>query len=103
MAVMQQQVDQAEEVKVIQIVHLVLQELVQQEILLLQLRLKETLVEMEFNLLLLDAHKLLAVGGEASDCIQEPDYYQKNMALYALRNGVPLSTHAAGDEGPWRG
>jgi len=43
----------------------------------------------------LDSHKLLAVGGEASDCIQEPDYFQKNMALYALRNGVSLSTHAA--------
>ena len=64
MAVMQQQVDQAEEVKVIQIVHLVLQELVQQEILLLQLPLKETLVEMEFNLLLLDAHKLLVAVEE---------------------------------------
>jgi len=43
----------------------------------------------------LDSHKLLGVGGEASDCIQEPDYFQKNLALYALRNGVSLSTHAA--------
>jgi len=42
----------------------------------------------------LDSHKLLAVGGEASDCIQEPDYFKKNLSLYAMRNGVSLSTHA---------
>lgn len=43
----------------------------------------------------MDTHKMLAVGGDPADTMQEPDYFQKNMALYALRNGVPLSTHAA--------
>jgi len=43
----------------------------------------------------LDSHKLLAVGGDAADCIQEPEYIQKNMTLYAMRNGVQLTTHAA--------
>merc|ERR1712060_660611 len=43
----------------------------------------------------MDDHKLLAVGGDAADTVQEPDYFKKNMALYALRNGVSLSTHAA--------
>eukprot|EP00965_Chrysotila_dentata_P073437 2425673-Pleurochrysis_carterae.AAC.3 len=49
----------------------------------------------EDKILKLDSHKLLAVGGDAADCIQEPDFFKKNMDLYAMRNGVPLSTHAA--------
>lgn len=43
----------------------------------------------------LDSHKMLAVGGDSADCIQEPDYFTKNMQLYALKNGVPLTTKAA--------
>lgn len=43
----------------------------------------------------LDSHKLLAVAGDAADCIQEPEYIQKNLTLYAMRNGVQLTTHAA--------
>ena len=42
----------------------------------------------------MDSHKLLAVGGDPADCIQEPDYFQKNLALHTLRTGMPLSTHA---------
>jgi 20S proteasome alpha/beta subunit len=42
----------------------------------------------------LDSHKLLAVAGDAADCIQEPEYIQKNLTLYAMRNGVQLTTHA---------
>ena len=42
----------------------------------------------------MDKHKLLAIGGDPADCIQEPDYFQKNLSLYALRNGTPLSAHA---------
>lgn len=41
-----------------------------------------------------DTHKLLAVGGDAADCINEPEYIMKNVALYAMRNGVQLTTHA---------
>jgi len=49
----------------------------------------------EDKIRVMDEHKLLAVGGDAADCIQEPDYFKKNLSLYSLRNGVPLSTHAA--------
>jgi 20S proteasome subunit beta 4 len=42
----------------------------------------------------LDSHKLLGVGGDPADCVQEPEYFQKNVALSYYRNGVPLSTHA---------
>mmetsp|Transcript_31333 Transcript_31333/g.67354 ORF Transcript_31333/g.67354 Transcript_31333/m.67354 type:complete len:199 (-) Transcript_31333:41-637(-) len=49
----------------------------------------------EDKIRVLDSHKLLAVGGDAADCIQEPDYFKKNLDLYAMRNGVHLSTHAA--------
>ena len=49
----------------------------------------------EDKIVVMDDHKLLAVGGDAADCVQEPDYFKKNLSLYALRNGVPLSTHAA--------
>lgn len=47
------------------------------------------------RIMVLDKHKLLGVGGDAADCVQEPEYFQKNMNLYALKYGVPLSTHAA--------
>ena len=42
----------------------------------------------------LDSHKLLGVGGDPADCVQEPDFFKKNLALNYYRNGVPLSTHA---------
>lgn len=40
-------------------------------------------------------HKLLAMGGNAADMVQFGEYVQKNLTLYELRNGFPLSTHAA--------
>ena len=43
----------------------------------------------------LDQHKMLACGGDSADCIQEPDLFAKNMQLYAFKNKVPLTTHAA--------
>ena len=43
----------------------------------------------------LDTHKLVGLGGDAADTVQEPQNFQKNLALYAIRNDVPLSTHAA--------
>ena len=43
----------------------------------------------------LDSHKLLGVAGDPADTVFEPQYLQKNVELYRLRNGVPLSTHAA--------
>ena len=46
------------------------------------------------KILALDSHKLLGVGGDPADCVQEPDFFQKNVALSQFKNGVPLSTHA---------
>ena len=43
----------------------------------------------------LDTHKLMGVAGDPADCVAEPQYLQKNVELYRLKNGVPLSTHAA--------
>jgi len=42
----------------------------------------------------LDSHKLLGVAGDPADTVFEPQYLQKNVELYRLRNGVKLSTHA---------
>jgi len=42
----------------------------------------------------LDSHKLLGVGGDPADCVQEPEFFKKNVSLNYYRNGVPLSTHA---------
>ena len=43
----------------------------------------------------LDSHKLLGLGGDPADIVQEPEYFQKNLNLYSLKYGVQLSTHAA--------
>ena len=42
----------------------------------------------------LDSHKLLGVAGDPADTVFEPEFFQKNVELYRLRNGVKLSTHA---------
>ena len=42
----------------------------------------------------LDSHKLLGVGGDPADCVQEPQYFQKNISLSYYKHGNPLSTHA---------
>lgn len=42
----------------------------------------------------LDSHKLLGLGGDSADCVQEPEFFQKNINLNFYKNGVPLSTHA---------
>ncbi len=49
----------------------------------------------EDKILPLDQHKLLACGGELGDTKNFSEYIQKNIALYNLRNGVKLTTHAA--------
>jgi len=49
----------------------------------------------EDKIMQLDSHKLLAVGGDSADCVQEPEYLQKNMNLYALKYGTKLTAHAA--------
>lgn len=49
----------------------------------------------EDKIMELDTHKLLALGGDPADSVQEPEYFQKNMNLYALKYGVKLSAHAA--------
>ena len=43
----------------------------------------------------MDSHKLLGVCGDPADCVNEPQFFQKNLNLYALRNAEKkLSTHA---------
>ena len=49
----------------------------------------------EDKILQLDSHKLLACAGELGDTKNFSEFVQKNMALYQLRNGIKLSTHAA--------
>lgn len=49
----------------------------------------------EDKIMHLDSHKILGVGGDAADCVQEPQYFQKNLSLYHLKHGVKLSTHGA--------
>jgi len=49
----------------------------------------------EDKLTLLDSHKILACTGPTGDRNNFCEYIQKNMALYELRTGVQLSTHAA--------
>mmetsp|Transcript_3963 Transcript_3963/g.9410 ORF Transcript_3963/g.9410 Transcript_3963/m.9410 type:complete len:200 (+) Transcript_3963:106-705(+) len=49
----------------------------------------------EDKILALDSHKLLACAGELGDTKNFSEFIQKNMALYQLRNGIKLSTHAA--------
>jgi hypothetical protein len=47
------------------------------------------------KILPLDKHKLLGMGGDPADMVQFGELVQKNLALYELRNGFALSTHAA--------
>ena len=54
-----------------------------------------TVKNTEDKILALDQHKLLACGGELGDTKNFSEFIQKNIALYNLRNGVKLSTHAA--------
>lgn len=49
----------------------------------------------EDKIMVLDDHKILAGAGENGDRVQFTEYIQKNIALYELRTGIPLSTHAA--------
>lgn len=42
-----------------------------------------------------DSHKLMAAAGPPGDRIQFLEYIEKNLTLYALRTGNPLSTKAA--------
>lgn len=46
------------------------------------------------KILELDKHKLLGMGGDPADMVQFGQLIQKNLTLYELRNGFPLSTHA---------
>mmetsp|Transcript_34314 Transcript_34314/g.77285 ORF Transcript_34314/g.77285 Transcript_34314/m.77285 type:complete len:201 (-) Transcript_34314:2167-2769(-) len=49
----------------------------------------------EDKILKLDDSKLLGCVGELGDTKNFSEFVQKNMALYTLRNGCKLSTHAA--------
>jgi len=51
--------------------------------------------EDEDKILPLDSHKLLASSGPAGDREHFTQFIQRNIELYDLRNGNPLSTHAA--------
>ena len=48
----------------------------------------------EDKIMELDSHKLLGVGGDPADCVQEPQFFHKNIMLSYYKNSVPLSTHA---------
>jgi len=49
----------------------------------------------EDKILALDAHKMMGIAGPTGDRVNFSEYVQKNLHLYALRNSIPLSTHAA--------
>eukprot|EP00271_Cylindrocystis_brebissonii_P014182 TRINITY_DN35449_c0_g1_i1.p1 TRINITY_DN35449_c0_g1~~TRINITY_DN35449_c0_g1_i1.p1 ORF type:complete len:225 (+),score=64.18 TRINITY_DN35449_c0_g1_i1:277-951(+) len=49
----------------------------------------------EDKILVLDSHKLVGTSGQGGDRVQFSEYVQKNIALYAFRNGISLSTAAA--------
>lgn len=49
----------------------------------------------EDKILELDSSKLLGCVGELGDTKNFSEFIKKNMALYALRNGVKLSAHAS--------
>lgn len=48
----------------------------------------------EDKILALDSHKVFAGCGPTGDRTQFSEYIQKNIHLYELRTGVPLTTHA---------
>lgn len=43
----------------------------------------------------LSGHVSMAYCGEAGDTVQFAEYIQRNVKLYAMRNGIELSTEAA--------
>ncbi|KAJ3329893.1 Proteasome subunit beta type-4 [Blyttiomyces sp. JEL0837] len=43
---------------------------------------------------ILNDHNLMVFSGEAGDTVQFAEYIQRNIQLYKIRNGVPLSTKA---------
>lgn len=48
----------------------------------------------EDKLVPVDSHKLMCISGEAGDRVQFSEYIMANVRLYAMRNGVGLSTKA---------
>ncbi|KAL6779731.1 PBD1 [Auxenochlorella protothecoides x Auxenochlorella symbiontica] len=48
----------------------------------------------EDKLVPIDSHKLFAISGEAGDRVNFSEFVIANVRLYALRNGIPLSTKA---------
>lgn len=53
-----------------------------------------TLKHDENKLVPIDSHKLMGISGEAGDRVQFSEYIIANTKLYALRNGLSLSTKA---------
>jgi 20S proteasome subunit beta 4 len=51
--------------------------------------------EREDKILDIDKSKLLAASGDTGDRVQFTEYIKRNIALYELRLGHPMSTHAA--------
>lgn len=49
----------------------------------------------EDKILELDQSKLMGAVGDGGDRVQFTEFVKANLSLYAFRNGVPLSTHAA--------
>lgn len=48
----------------------------------------------EDKIITVDSHKLMAVAGKPGDRVQFSEYITANTRLYALRNGIGLSTKA---------
>ena len=53
-----------------------------------------TMKQDEDKLVPVDSHRLFAISGEAGDRVNFSEYVIANVRLYALRNGLPLSTAA---------
>lgn len=53
-----------------------------------------TMKQDEDKLVPVDNHKLFAISGEAGDRVNFSEYIIANVRLYALRNGMQLSTKA---------
>lgn len=60
-----------------------------------QIRSIVVLKEDENKIVNLDSHKIMSLSGPNGDRVAFSEYIKKNLALYSLRHGSNLSTHAA--------
>lgn len=60
-----------------------------------QIRSIMVLKDDEDKIVTIDSHKVMSLSGPNGDRVAFSEYIKKNLALYALRHGSGLSTHAA--------